>query len=1245
MLSTKKIIAPFTILIILTSIFLLLFFTSSKHIKSYTQAEKAIVDIKINFENLLKFQDYQLANETHEDFSIVVLKETESLKTKINNFEDIVYNKRIKNDAKNIFKQIQEHNSVINTLFISINKNELEKISEHKTKLVIINQNIENDINSLSSNFHTNNKLHKLIQTILVLVFTILLLATCFYLFYSLKKQHITPINKIISEFEKGIDNKFIDKFELPKIENNERMNSLVEKINITITAIKKDVVKNKKETERFKNQFEYLQFSNEIGKFILSKLTVEKIIIDVYNELGIIFPMNTFSIGLLEKEKGLLRVWKINAINNRIQRFTENLETDESMSLLSLKSSKEIFIKDFNKEHKKYRIKTSSSISLNKSMIYLPLVSLTDRTIGVLSVKAKKRNTYHDYHLEIFRNLAIYIVTALENSKVYKQLEDQKIEISERNEELNQQREEIININENITVQKEKLENALKDIELLSKIGQDITAKIDISEITNIVHQNLEKLIDATYFGIGIYDGVSELKFKNVIERKHVLSEITISINEHHSVAAYCFNNFKEILINDIEKDYKQYIKKLPYPIHGEMTNSLIYLPLASKGEKLGVLTVQSYKKNAYTEHDLFILKSLASYVSIALSNANAFEVIEKNQSEIQMLANELEKQFGELQKSEDKMTNIINFVPDPLMVLDNNGKLVVWNKSMEKLTGILSKDILGVKNYEYSLAFYDERRPMLADLLLKPTEKFEEQYSSINESEGAISGQAYVPKLNKYLWGSAGLLYDSQGNILGVIQVSKDITKRVAQNDKIKEANKLLSKQKDEIEIQKEEILTKQVELHEIVEELKVTNNIIEDKNKDLERLSLVASKTDNAVIIMDNQANITWVNKSFTDFYGYSKNQFTNHRGRNWLDASYNPDIINIMRKTVETKKSSVYISKIKKSAFTTKWVQTTFTPIYDEQKILKNFIAVQTDISETKEAEKEIATQNKKIRHSIKYARRIQSAVLPQKRFIERTLAEHFILYKPRDIVSGDFYWIARKKTKILITAADCTGHGVPGAFMSMLGISYLNEIANNIFEKNGTNGLQAGKILNQLRNEVIKSLHQKRNTETKDGIDLALCVFDLDTQKMQYAGANNPLYVIRKRNKPKLEIDDIDLRLTENEEAILYEIKADKKPIGIGRNYTEKFRNKEFRVQKGDCVYMFSDGYIDQFGGNKGRKYLSANFRKLLLKIYQKPMQEQHRILDSTIKDWMNYPQANGKSYSQIDDILVVGLRF
>ncbi|MDK2978165.1 MAG: hypothetical protein PWP52_879 [Bacteroidales bacterium] len=255
---------------------------------------------------------------------------------------------------------------------------------------------------------------------------------------------------------------------------------------------------------------------------------------------------------------------------------------------------------------------------------------------------------------------------------------------------------------------------------------------------------------------------------------------------------------------------------------------------------------------------------------------------------------------------------------------------------------------------------------------------------------------------------------------------------------------------------------------------------------------------------------------------------------------------------------------------------------------------------------------VQKQNKKIEDSILYAKKIQSAVLPPNRFIQHLLSQHFIFYKPRDIVSGDFYWIKQIDEKIFIAAADCTGHGVPGALMSMLGITFLNEIVNKNPE------IHANEILNELRTHIISSLRQTGSIgESRDGLDIALCILNHKKRLLEYAGANNPLYLIRKGK--------------------LNEIKADRMPIGIHRKAKESFYNHEITLHKDDLIYIFSDGFIDQFGGKDGRKYLTGNFKKLLIENHQKPLSEQKQILEKTFEEWKG-------ERKQLDDILVIGFK-
>lgn len=241
-------------------------------------------------------------------------------------------------------------------------------------------------------------------------------------------------------------------------------------------------------------------------------------------------------------------------------------------------------------------------------------------------------------------------------------------------------------------------------------------------------------------------------------------------------------------------------------------------------------------------------------------------------------------------------------------------------------------------------------------------------------------------------------------------------------------------------------------------------------------------------------------------------------------------------------------------------------------------------------------------------SINYAKKIQKAVFPSNENVNEVLGEYFLLFKPRDIVSGDFFWIKKIEDSIIIAIADCTGHGVPGAFMSMLGTSFLNEIVRSENIEN------TDEILNLLRYKVKESLGQEgRKNETKDGMDIALYSVNTKTLELNYSGAHNSLYIIR-----------------ENLEKELTVLKADRQPIGI--HVVEKnFTKHKYQLEKGDCLYSFSDGYTDQFGGEKGRKYKIKNFKEILLANYKKPMSEQKKILNNTLETWM------GREYEQIQN--------
>ena len=283
-------------------------------------------------------------------------------------------------------------------------------------------------------------------------------------------------------------------------------------------------------------------------------------------------------------------------------------------------------------------------------------------------------------------------------------------------------------------------------------------------------------------------------------------------------------------------------------------------------------------------------------------------------------------------------------------------------------------------------------------------------------------------------------------------------------------------------------------------------------------------------------------------------------------------------------------------------------------------LNKRIEAQNKLIQEKSAIIEDAYTN--ITDSISYSKRIQNAILPNDALVHSIFPDSFILNKPKDIVSGDFYWFERKENQILFAAVDCTGHGVSGAFMSIIGYNQLNEAVN-------VSGLtRPDQILNALNKGISKALRQSEtenekdgllpSSQVRDGMDIALCSYNLQTRHLEFAGACNPLWMVRNGE--------------------LFELSADKQPVIAWPGQELKaFTQKEVQLFPGDCIYLFSDGYADQFGGPNGKKFKNENFKNTLLKNADLPMEKQKIILNETIENWRG-------SYEQIDDILVIGIR-
>jgi PAS domain S-box-containing protein len=372
----------------------------------------------------------------------------------------------------------------------------------------------------------------------------------------------------------------------------------------------------------------------------------------------------------------------------------------------------------------------------------------------------------------------------------------------------------------------------------------------------------------------------------------------------------------------------------------------------------------------------------------------------------------------------------------------------------------------------------------------------------------------------------------------------------------------------------------------------------------------------------VITDKNGNFSWINKGYTRLFGYELKEVTGEKQKGLIRPENGDEINNLIDKARNNGISVNYELEALTKSGDKIWVQTTLTPILGKDGEVTKLIAIDSNISEIKAAEFEILKQSKllkrqndQIMDSINYAKRIQDAMLPSDELIKTYFPESFIYFRPRDIVSGDFYWFSVQENKLFVAIVDCTGHGVPGAFMSLIGNSLLNHIVNEkkIYEP--------ALILSELNNGVNLALSQKKqgDEEREDGMDLTLCCFDKSKKEVQLACANHTALIITNGK--------------------IHEFNGDE--ISIGESYSKvtdlKFTNHRFPFKNNSIMYLFSDGYQDQIGGPKNKKFMVGNFIDFLTQNQYEAMNLQFDKLDEKFHEW----KGDNK---QTDDVLVMGIR-
>lgn len=992
------------------------------------------------------------------------------------------------------------------------------------------------------------------------------------------------------------------------------------------------------------------LQTLSEVGKELTSTFDIDAILVRIYERVNSLMDANVLLIGLYDEDTDILSMRFAMEEGKRLPEVQFKVSDDSSrLACWTVANKKEAVIRDYEKDIERYTGKTPPPAvgKRTETIVYLPLM-VQEKVIGVLSVQSFESNAYSDYHQNVIRNIGTYAAIALQNAEIYNSVEN---EVAKRTEEI---------------------EKNHRNAQLLSEIGQQLISTLEIETVFEHLHDNVNQLMDATIFGIRLYDPESQtISYRYEMESGERHDVISISMDNKNNYSVWCVEHKQPLHIVDHLNEYQKYVEEINV-VDGEMPESLLFQPLMKGDDVLGVISVQSFEKFAYTEYHLNILKTLGSYMVIALENAKNYETMEaqvKKRTRDVVRLSQLGKEiisYLSVEQIVSSTYDILNTMMDApsfgIGVLDEEKGIITFPGYIEE------GELLTGGSYE----LHEEDRMTIAcfnneyEILIGDYEKEHSQYVKQN----------YTPKMGKSVESLIYLPLKVKDKKIGVITVQSfqknaytdyhfNIVKNLAVYAAIALDNaRLYEGLEDIVKERTEEVIQQKEEIERNYRSTETLSRIGKDITSSLSIQDIVAGAYSNVNTLMNAECFGIGI-------YDPAKNEIQmpgfHEKGQVMEDFAYGMDDHNRLAVQCFAKKSEIfirnyqeeyedYITGIQRPVSGKDSTSIIYLPVYSKEKvigvitvqsfeanaftenhlnILRN-LAVYVGIAienatlyfnleeKVRERTKEVIEQkeiieekNKSITDSIKYAKRIQDATLPQAATLSQYFDDSFILFKPKDIVSGDFYWFEsysdeEGKRKALFAVVDCTGHGVPGAFMSIIGHNALNQIVKEY------NITEPGRILEKLDQILQSSLSQKSEHGTiRDGMDIALCSLDLDSNQLEFAGAFNPLWIIR--------------------EGELLEYKGDKMAIGSGITDNHRYHTHEIKLASNDRIYIFSDGYADQFGGPRGKKFKYNRFKEALVEMHNDSMKEQHLRLESMLEEWRG-------DIEQIDDVCVLGVR-
>jgi len=607
-----------------------------------------------------------------------------------------------------------------------------------------------------------------------------------------------------------------------------------------------------------------------------------------------------------------------------------------------------------------------------------------------------------------------------------------------------------------------------------------------------------------------------------------------------------------------------------------------ILIVPLITNEEVYGLLEFAGMKK--FDPSQVKFVQELSVILARTIFNIKVNERTRKLLSEAQQLSNELqekqevlrqnaeemqatqeelkrsnvllEEQVEEVNQTQKRMQLLLENASEVITIYEEDGTVRYVSPSVESILGYGQKELQGKKDIDkIHPNSLEVAQGLFNSLRERPDEKITVQFE-------------YQTKDGNYIWLEAtGTNFMSNRAIRGYILNSRDITER----------------------------------------------RRAEQEQRMRSKMQALSENSPDLITRLEHDS-ISYINPTIESYTGKSPKHFLNKKVReSELDAVILDQWLAIVEQ-VNASQETVSAEMDFPTEMGKRIMQVNAIPEYDEQKNIESVLVVSHDITERKEIELEIQNKNKKINDSINYAKRIQNAILPNSRLINKVLPDSFILYKPRDVVSGDFPWFVQIKNDIFIAAVDCTGHGVPGALLSLIGYFLLNDIVRS------RKITEPGKILDLLDEGVTQTLRQDQDdSATKDGMDIALCRINAETRTVEYAGAHRPLYFMKG--------------------GVMDEVKGNKFPIGGGiyKNQTN-FTTTKLELAKGDSFYFSSDGFPDQFGGPEVRKFGPKKTREIIDRVHKNSMQEASHVFDSEWEAWKG-------EHKQTDDVLLIGIKF